>query len=721
MNVNKKNMNRGAAILFSIFALLFFVLFVRFLTIQVSGKVDGHSLKNEALQKYLRTDVLEAKRGTIYDQKGDVIAEDTSSFTLVAILDESMTTDPKKPKHVTDRKKTAKVLAKYIDLEADEIERVLNKTKSDGKPPFQVEFGKAGRNLSNGTKKNIENEKLPGIIFMRDSKRFYPNGKFASHLIGFAQKADEANHSMTGQMGIEKAYEKYLKGTNGKIQYKSDLWGYLLPGKKEMVVDPENGDDIYLTIDTKIQTFLEDALNEVEKQYKPGKAFGIVADAKTGAILAMSQRPSFHPGTRAGLDQNWQNDLVEYSFEPGSTFKIFTLAAAMEEGVFNPNAFYKSGSYKVGPNVIRDHNGGNGWGSISYLEGMQRSSNVVMANLLEKMGPDVFRQYLDDFRFGQKTGIDLPNEATGSILYRYPIEKVTTSFGQGTTTTPLQMIQAATAITNEGKMMKPYVIDQIVDDQSKEVVVDHKPKVVGEPISKETAKQVLDVLETVTSSEHGTGKAYQIQGYEVAGKTGTAQMPNPKGGYLTGRNNYIFSFLGMAPKDDPELIVYVGVAQPQLEDEGGSAPVSKIFNPVMRNSLQYLNIEPKQGVAVKTVKLQDWTKKKKDEAVKSLEEDGANPIVIGKGRNVVKQLPEPGTKLLRGEKVILKTDGELTMPDLNGWSLRDVTKFANLANLRVSFTGEGYVQSQNIQPGTVLKSNQKLIVTLKKPKEKSKK
>lgn len=713
-------MNRGAAILFSIFALLFFVLFVRFLTIQVSGKVDGHSLKNEALQKYLRTDVLEAKRGTIYDQKGDVIAEDTSSFTLVAILDKSMTTDPKKPKHVKDRKRTAKVLAKYIDLEVDEIERILNKTKSDGKPPFQVEFGKAGRNLSNKIKKDIENEKLPGIIFMRDSKRFYPNGKFASHLVGFAQKADDANHSMIGKMGIEKTYEKYLKGTNGKIQYKSDLWGYLLPGKKEMVVDPENGDNIYLTIDTKIQTFLEDALNEVEKQYKPGKAFGIVADAKTGAILAMSQRPSFHPGTRAGLDQNWQNDLVEYSFEPGSTFKIFALAAAMEESAFNPNAFYKSGSYKVGPNVIRDHNGGNGWGSISYLEGIQRSSNVVMANLLEKMGPDVFRQYLDDFRFGQKTGIDLPNEATGSILYRYPIEKVTTSFGQGTTTTPLQMIQAATAITNEGKMMKPYVIDQIIDDQSKEVVVDHKPKVVGEPISKETAKQVLDVLETVTSSEHGTGKAYQIQGYEVAGKTGTAQMPNPKGGYLTGRNNYIFSFLGMAPKDDPELIVYVGVAQPQLEDEGGSAPVSKIFNPVMRNSLQYLNIEPKQGVTVKTVKLKDWTKKKNDEAIKSLEKDGAKPIVIGKGRNIVAQLPEPGTKLLRGEKVILKTDGELTMPDLKGWSLRDVTKLANLANLRVSFTGEGYVQSQNIQPGTVLKSNQKLIVTLKKPKDKSK-
>ncbi|WP_338753898.1 penicillin-binding protein [Bacillus sp. FJAT-52991] len=721
MNENKKNMNKGAAILFLIFALLFFVLFVRFFTIQVSGKVDGHSLKNEALEKYLKTDELEAKRGTIYDRKGNVIAEDTSSFTLVAILDPSMTTNPKEPKHVTDPEKTAKVLAKYIDLDKDEIERILTKKNKDGKPPFQVEFGKAGRNLSNKTKKSIEAENLPGITFIRDSKRFYPNGKFASHLIGFAQKPEDGTGSMTGQMGIEKAYEKYLKGTNGKIEYKSDLWGYLLPGKSEMVKEPENGDNIYLTIDTKIQTFLEDALNEVEKQYKPGKAFGIVADAKTGEILAMSQRPSFHPGTREGLDQSWQNDLVEYAFEPGSTFKIFTLAAAIEEGVFDPNAYYQSGSYKVGPNTIRDHNGGNGWGNITYLEGVQRSSNVAMANLLEKMGPDVFRQYLDDFGFGKKTGIGLPNEAAGSILYRYPIEQVTTSFGQGTTTTALQMIQAATAITNDGKMMKPYVIDQIVDDQSKEAIVDNKAKVIGEPISKETSEQVLDVLETVTSSEHGTGKAYQIEGYEVAGKTGTAQMPNPKGGYLKGSNNYIFSFLGMAPKDDPELIVYVAVAQPQLEGEGGSAPVSKVFNPVMRNSLQYLNIEPEQGAAVKTVKLQDWTKKKKEEAVKSLTKDGAEPIVIGTGPNIVGQLPEPGTELLQGEKVILKTDGEPTMPNLKGWSLRDVMKLAKLANIQVSFTGEGYVQSQNIQPGTVLKPNQKLIVTLKKPKEKSKK
>ncbi|RJS62104.1 penicillin-binding protein [Bacillus sp. PK3_68] len=718
MNENRMNMKRGAAILFVIFALLFFVLFARFLFIQISGKADGHALKSEALQKYLRTDVLESNRGTIYDQHGAVIAEDATSFTLAAILDPSMTTNPKKPKHVTDPEKTATVLAKYIDMDKSEIEKRLEK-----KGAFQVEFGKEGRDLSNSVKKKIEAERLPGIIFLRDSKRFYPNGKFASHLIGFTQKLEEKKGNQViqrtvGQMGIEKTYEKYLKGKDGKIQYKSDLWGYLLQDKKEMIQEPDDGDHIYLTIDTKIQTFLEDALNEVEKEYKPGKAFAIVADAKTGKILAMGQRPSFHPDTRAGLGDNWSNDLVEYSFEPGSTMKIFTLASAIEEGVFHPNELYKSGTYKVGREAIRDHNGGAGWGPITYLEGVQRSSNVAMANLLEKMGPDVFRQYLDDFHFGQRTGIRLPNEAKGKILYNYPLEKVTTAFGQGTTVTALQLIQAATAVANDGKMMRPYVIDRIVDDKTKKALVENKPEKVGEPISKETAQQAREVLKSVTTAEHGTGQMYQIQGYEVAGKTGTAQMPNPQGGYLHGANNYIFSFLGMAPAKDPQLVVYVGVAQPNLDGEAGSVPVSKIFNPVMRNSLQYLNIEPKQTPAAKSIKLENFKNKTVNQVVQELKHNKIEPIVMGTGTKVVGQSPEARSTLLQGEKVILQTDDTVTMPDMENWSLRDVMKAANLAGLKVSYTGEGYVASQNIKPGAPLKKGQKLILKLMKQEEK---
>jgi penicillin-binding protein 2B len=712
---NKNNRKIGAAILFVGFALLFFILFTRVLFIQTTGKAGGHELKNEALEKYRRTDVLEAKRGTIYDANKEVIAEDTISFTVAAILDASVTMNPKEPNHVTDPEKTAKVLAKYLDM--DEVE-ILKRLKKDG-DPFQVEFGSAGRGLSNSVKRKIEDENLPGITFIRQAKRFYPNGKFASHLIGFTQQVEEEGKSgkitfeTEGQMGLEKSYEKYLKGKNGKIRYTSDLWGYLLPDRQEMIAEPEDGDDMYLTIDSKIQTFLEDALNEVEAQYEPTKAFAVIAEAKTGKILAMSQRPTFHPGTREGLGINWMNDLVEYSFEPGSTMKIFTLAAAIEEGVFNADETYKSGTYKVaGTRPIRDHNSGEGWGVITYEEGVQRSSNVAMANLLEKMKPGVFRQYLEDFRLGQKTGIELPNEASGSILYNFPIEQVTTSFGQGSTVNAMQMIQGATAIANDGKMMKPYIIDKIVDDTTGDMIVHTEPEVVGEPISKQTADETLDVLETVLTAEHGTGRPYQIEGYDVAGKTGTAQLVGEDGKYLTGTNNYLFSFIGMAPKDDPELIVYAAVAKPKLENESGSAPVSKIFNPVMRNSLQYLNVKPDENIVSKTVELEEFTDKKTFKAREAYAKYGIDPVIIGTGNEIVKQVPAAGEKMLQGEKAVLLTSDNWKMPDMTGWSLRDVMKVTEIAGLKLSYSGTGYVTTQNIETDSALKEGQKLIVKL---------
>nr|WP_269431500.1 penicillin-binding transpeptidase domain-containing protein [Domibacillus indicus] len=673
-------------------------------------------MKNEALEKYMRTDVLEASRGKIYDTNGQVIAEDTTSFTIAAILDDSVTTNPESPNHVVDPEKTAKVLAKYIDMSEEDI---LARLKKDG--AFQVEFGSAGRGLSNSVKRQIEEENLPGLTFIRQAKRFYPNGTFASHLIGFAQQIEKQDESgnvtveTEGQMGIEKSYEKYLKGKNGKIRYTSDLWGYLLPEKQEMVTEPEDGDHIYLTLDSKIQTFLEDALNEVETQYDPEKAFAIVAEAKTGKILAMSQRPTFHPGTREGLDVNWMNDLVEYSYEPGSTMKIFTLAAAIEEGVFHPDATYESGTYSVGPNRIRDHNGGAGWGKITYEEGIQRSSNVAIANMLEQITPGVFRQYLEDFHFGQKTGIELPNEAPGSILFNYPLEQVTTAFGQGSTVNALQMVQAATAVANGGKMMKPYIIEKIVDDTTGKTLVNTEPEVVGEPISKETAGKTLDVLETVVTAEHGTGKPYHIEGYDIAGKTGTAQLVGENGQYLTGTNNYLFSFLGMAPKDDPELIVYVAVAKPKLDNESGSVPVSKVFNPVMRNSLQYLNIQPEETIVSQTVKIKDFTGRKTAEARKDYEGSGLDPVIIGTGSEITKQVPAAGEKLLQGEKAVLLTSGEWTMPDLSGWAIRDVMKIAQGAGLKVSYSGSGYVVSQNIQAGKTIQEGQKLIIKLEEP------
>jgi penicillin-binding protein 2B len=718
MEKKQPNMNLGAAILFIIFSLLFFVLLVRFVSIQVTGEAAGQDLAAKAHQKYMKKSTIEARRGTIYDRKGEVVAEDTISYTLVAILDESMTTNKDKPQHVVDPEMTARKLAKYIDLSEEEIyDRLTVKGK------FQVEFGKAGRDLSHQTKKKIESLKLPGITFRREMKRFYPNGVFASHVVGFVEKQEDkkGNVKSVGKLGIEKTLNSELTGKAGSVRFESDFWGYLLPDGKEKISPADNGDDVYLTIDKKIQTFLEDAMNKVEKEYNPTKIIAVVADPKTGEILAMGQRPTFHPKTREGLEKSWYNEVIENAIEPGSTMKIFTLSAAIEENVFNPNEWYESGSYRVTKNspVIRDHNG-SGWGPITYLEGIQRSSNVAVAKIVnEKLGFEKFREYLTKFGFEKPTGIDLPNEVTGKIQYDFPIEKITTSYGQGTTVTPIQLVQAATAIANDGKMLRPHVIDKVVDSKTGKIIKDSKPEVTGTPISAETAKKVRDILGTVITSPKGTGyNRYNIEGYEVAGKTGTANIPGPNGKYLNGSNDYLFSFLGMAPKDDPKLIMYVAVQQPEVESYfDGSKPVSKIFNTVMKSSLQYLNIKPvKQEKAVANL-VPDVTGESVEKATETLQSKGFDIVLTGKGKTIEAQLPAGNTTMIEGEKIILKTEGDVTIPDMTGWSRRDVMKLAKIGKLQLNIAGSGYVVKQSPNPGASLKKGEYLIANLETPEQ----
>jgi penicillin-binding protein 2B len=716
MNKKQPNINRGAAALFVIFSLLFFVLLAHFMIIQITGEAKGQALAAKAEQTYTKERVIEASRGTIYDRNGEVVAKDTTSYTVVAILDKRMTTDPDKPNHVVDPEMTAKKLSKYLPMSEQKIEKLL---RTKGR--FQVEFGNAGRNISHQTKTAIEKLKLPGITFIRDKQRFYPNGVFASHVVGYTDKVEtkDGKSKTVGHLGIESEFNDVLTGKNGKIKYETDLWGYLLPDGEEKIIPAKNGNDVYLTIDKKIQTFLEDAMNNVEKEFKPKKIIAIVADPKTGEILAMGQRPTFHPKTRKGVEKSWHNEAVENSYEPGSTMKVFTLAAAVEEGVFNPNEYYQSGSYKVTPNSkpIRDHNRV-GWGTISFLEGVQRSSNVAFAKIAnEKIGFDKYREYLTKFGFDRPTGVELPNETSGKIVYEYPIDKVTTAFGQGTAITPIQQIQAATAIANGGKMMQPHVVSKIVDSNSGKLIKKTEPKIVGTPISQATAKEVRDILETVVTSPKGTGSRYKIDGYSVAGKTGTAQISG-KGGYLTGAQNYIFSFLGMAPKEDPKLIVYVAVQQPEIKSySDGSIPVSMIFNPVMKNSLQYLNIKPASVEKAKTNAMPDLVDTPLEQAMEELKQKGFDPVVLGDGSTVIEQSHAPKSEILEGEKVILKTDGKLFMPDVTGWSRRDVMNLAKMADLKLTVSGNGYVVKQNIDQGTELDKDGHLNVECKTPSE----
>ncbi|AJD90908.1 penicillin-binding protein 2B [Jeotgalibacillus malaysiensis] len=711
--MRKLKKNWGAYLLFTVFSALFFLLITRFLTLQITGEAEGRDLAAQAQAQYARSQILEAERGKILDRNGEVIAEDTQTYKIVAVLDENLTTNEENPRHVLDPEGTASTLAQYLDLSEAEILDILTQDRK------QVEFGTEGKDIPLEIKQQIEDAELPGIFFLQDLKRFYPNGIFSSHLIGYAQP--EANEDglvkTVGQMGVERNLNKYLEGQNGKLSYETDARGFLLPGGEEAIQKAQDGHDVYLTIDKKIQTFLEDALSQVSDEYNPEKMFGVVADAKTGEILAMSQRPTFDPDTRVGLSENWYNQIVESTFEPGSTFKTFSLAAAVEEGVFNPNATYQSGSYDVLGQKINDHNV-SGWGTISYLEGVQRSSNTAFAKLLEQMGDDVYRNYLDQFGFGQQTGIDLPNEAPGNILYNYPIEKVTTIFGQGTTVTPLQMIQAETAIASDGKMKKPYVLSKVVNPETGEAVYEGESEVTGQPISSDTAAKVREYLASTVTSEVGTGQPFSIPGYEVSGKSGTAQIPDPETGrYMTGRSNYLFSFIGMAPADDPELIVYIGIQQPDLPaDEISSIPVSKVFNPVMLNSLKYRNIQPAEAPMKESVPVEDYKDQSAAAVKEQLEGQGLKVEVIGNGDTIQTQ-STVNNELIAGERLILVTDGDLTIPDFTGWSYRDVVRAAAAADLELNTNGTGFAVSQNLTADSVISAGQPLTVKFETPEE----
>ncbi|WP_047984559.1 penicillin-binding protein [Ornithinibacillus californiensis] len=716
-----------AGVFMVIFVMAFLIVTGRFLYIQASGEVEGVSLNDWAENVRTASYTLDSERGNIFDKNGMTLAYDMPTFRMYAIVDEKFSENLEEPQHVDDPVGTADKLAPLLDADRDYILERINNGIDNGRT--QVEFGNVGKGISLHVKDDIEALNLPGIRFIKENIRYYPNGMFASHIIGFAQeKALEEGETKTeiiGITGIEREMNELLKGQDGFISYQRDIYNKKLLNPNEVVRLPDNGDDVYLTIDQKIQTLLEDVMSQVDEKYAPERMTAIVMNPKTGEIVAMSNRPSYNPNNPANVE-NWYNDAISTPFEPGSTIKMFTWAAAIESGVYKGDEGYQSGSYQVTERdrAINDFNGGKGWGVISYDEGFARSSNVAAAKLVwEKMGPDTFLENLYAFDFDKPTGIDLPGEVQGSILYNWPIEKITTSFGQGSTTTPIQIMKAATAIANDGKMLKPYVIDKIVDSDTGKVLEDHKPEVVGEPISKETAEQVRKLLVGAVQSEHAVGRRFNLDDYSVGGKTGTAQIPNPEGGgYLYGHENYVFSFIGMAPIDDPELMMYVSVKQPTLEFETGiepgSAPVSFIFNNVMENALHYLNIDPDKGEisSVQVSEIPNLTGKSVSSAVDILNSKKINYSLVGNGDKVVQISVEEGAKVLANERVIVVTNTP-TMPNIIGWSLRDVLKLTDMLELDLETFGNGFVVTQSIEEERDLTKGAYLGVELKTPKE----
>lgn len=697
--MKKENKVKISNLLLILALFLFLVITLRVSYIALSKEVDDINIQELASKRTTKTTILKANRGTIFDNSSNVLAQDVSSYTLIAYLDSTRTTDPDNPNHVVDKENTALVLSALLGMEYETVISYLNKENV-----YQTEFGVKGRGLTELEKDTILAANLPGIDFIETTKRYYPYGQFLSYLIGYAKMDEEGN--IIGEMGIEKSYNEELTGTNGKTVYQKDLQGYKIAGTKELTEEKVDGDNIYLTIDNNIQFFLEEAITKSSSKYEFDELDIIVANAKTGEVLGYASTPSFDPNIRD--IENYLDPNSSIAFEPGSTMKIYTYMAALEAGVYKGNDTYKSGSFTTkDKTVISDWNKV-GWGVITYDQGFIYSSNTAVVNLMDKyLDSDTLKTYLKRLGFGSKVGLNLPNEVSGKIDFKYETEVFNAAFGQGITTTPIQHIKALTTISNDGELLKPYIIKKI--EKSNGEVIEYERTSLGRVASSKTIEYMKNLMWHTVNDPDGAGHAYYIEGYDIIGKTGTAQIASTNGeGYLTGDKEVIRSIALMFPKDDPEIIIYGAVKR--------STTVSSLSEPVkeiIQNIAKYYNIynEP-EDEATSNKEIKNYINEETETVKKELQSMNITPIILGSGDVITDQYPI-NTTISSSEKVFLITDQtDYVLPDLTGYSRSDLETLFTFLNISYTIKGNGYLKSQSIKSGTKITPDMHIEVVL---------
>ncbi len=699
---------------FLCFLFLMFILFIQLCYLSLSPVIYGINMKEFSSNRNTVTNVLQSKRGTIYDSLGNTLASNVASYTVIAYVNPNITGNSSVQKHVTDVVKTAEALSPIINMDVETIKKLLN--DAINKNAWQVELGPGGRNITELKKEEIENLGLPGIDFVESTKRYYPNGDFASYIIGYVRGYEQTvtengieklQYNLVGEMGIESHYNDKLSGTDGSLTYQRDLSGYKIPDTPEILNPAVDGNDIYLTIDSNIQRFVEASIKEVISKYNPEWMTLTVMDAKTGEILGTSTAPSFDPNIKN--IQNYENPLISTTFEPGSTMKIYTYMCAMETGLYKGDDLYQSGSIQIGDDKVSDWNR-YGWGMLSYDKGFEYSSNVAVSTMMQTiLDKQKLRSCLESYGFGEQTGIELSNEASGNISsFNYPIEVANASFGQGITITAIQQLQALTIISNNGKMLKPHIVKKIVDSDSNEILYETEKQESEQLVSEETVEKIKKLMYNVVNSDDytATGRKYKIDGLDVIGKTGTAEIyDTSQGRYLDGENDYIFSFAGMYPYNDPQIIIYATMKKPT---SGASSGVVEATRSVMESVAKFKKIfnDTSNIKVVDTVEIENYNNKNLSSVKTELEEHGIKVIVIGNGEIVTNQYPNSGATLVNGDKIFLVTNGnEIGLPNLIGWSLFDVQKFFELSKTNYSVSGYGYVYEQSVPSDTILRDD----------------
>jgi len=696
-----------------IVAFLFVIIIVRLSYVALSKTIDGIDLKEFAENRNTKKEIVVAKRGNIYDNAGDVLASVGNFYRVFAYLEESRTTNKNNPQHVVDIEKTAKALNEVLGIDYNYAIKQLSLDK------YQVYFGVDGKNVTEIEKNTLDAMDLPGIDFELTQKRTYSMGQFASYIIGYAKSVEDEHGNVIdikGELGIESYYDEDLSGTDGSVTYQTDAYGYTLPSANVIEEKAIDGNDIYLTIDSNIQRFAETLVDDLDKEYDMKWMIFSVMDAKTGAILASSTYPNFNPNDLNTLTY-FMNPLVSHEYEPGSTMKIFSWASAMETDLFEYDGTekFKSGQIELkGGTIIKDSNK-EGWGPISFDTGFAYSSNVGATKLAQKLGVKELTKYYKALGFGKKTGIELSNEGKGKINFQYESELATAAFGQGITVTPIQMLQALTSITNDGTVLKPYIVDKIVNNDG-EIIYDGKKTEVEKVYSKETTDYMQKLMYNVVYKGLEYNHVWQPKKTTMIGKTGTAQIANPNGGgYLKGKNDYVRSFAGIFPADEPRYIVYIAAEQINTS----ATNIAKELTKAVDNIVSYIGlVESDEETLEKIIKLDNYISADVTTTVDNLKNKNLFVVVIGNGKYIINQYPLKNTNVLEGSKVFILTNStEYLMEDLTGWSLNEVMTYANLLNIDLEINGYGNVINQSIIKGSKITKDMSLVVTLSPEKE----
>ena len=719
----------------SLLAVVLFAIFlVNFAVIIGSGSKFGADLVKEAKKVHQTTRTVPAKRGTIYDRNGVPIAEDATSYNVYAVINKKYKSATGKILYVEDSQfnKVSEVFHKYLDMDEAYVKEQLAQPNLT-----QVSFGAKGNGITYANmmaiKKELKEASVEGIDFTTSPNRSYPNGQFASSFIGLAQlhENEDGSKSLLGTSGLESSLNTILAGTDGIITYEKDRLGNIVPGTEQISQKTVNGKDVYTTLSSPLQSFMETQMDAFLEKVKGKYMTATLVSAKTGEILATTQRPTFNADTKDGITKDfvWRDILYQSNYEPGSTMKVMTLASSIDNNTFPGGEYFNSSELKIADATIRDWDVNDGLttgGMMTFSQGFAHSSNVGMSLLEQKMGDATWLDYLNRFKFGVPTRFGLTDEYAGQLPADNIVNIAMSAFGQGISVTQTQMLRAFTAIANDGVMLEPKFISALYDPNDQSVRKSQK-EVVGNPVSKDAASQTRTHMVLVgtdprygTMYNHSTGKAtVNVPGQNVALKSGTAQIADEKnGGYLVGSTNYIFSVVAMNPAENPDFILYVTVQQPE---HYSGIQLGEFANPIlerasaMKDSLNLLS--PAKNLDQVTTESSYEMPSIKDispgDLAEALRRNIVQPIVVGTGTKIKESSVEEGKNLAPNQQVLLLSDKVEEIPDMYGWKKETAETFAKWLDIKLEFEGSGsVVQKQDVRTNTAIKNIKKITLTL---------